>query len=190
MTDTPARPTRFRTGGLSPRKPTRFRYTPDVAGRAALAADLGLLALRSLSLEGEIRPGGRDEVVLVATLKADADQACVVTLVPVPARIDAEVRRRYVAGLAMPEGDEAEMPEDDSLEPMPEVIDLEEIAAEALMLALPEYPRAPGAELGEAVHAADGVKPLSDADLKPFAGLAGLAGRLAAKPGNGEDGEG
>ena len=46
MTDSaPARPTRFRTGGLSPRKPTRFAYAPDAEERAALAADLGLLAL-------------------------------------------------------------------------------------------------------------------------------------------------
>ena len=29
------------------------------------------------------------------------------------------------------------------------------------------------------------VEPLTDAALKPFAGLAGLAGKLAAKPGGG-----
>ncbi len=66
-----------------------------------------------------------------------------------PARIDDTVRRRFVADLGTPEGDESEMPEDDTVEPMPEVIDLAEIAAEALMLALPEYPRAPGAEFGQ-----------------------------------------
>ena len=55
------------------------------------------------------------------------------------------------------------------------MIDLAEVAAEALALALPLYPRAPGAELGTLVAAPDGVAPLSDADLKPFAGLAALA---------------
>lgn len=178
MTDpAPPRPSRFRTGGLSPRKPTRFDYAPDAPARAALARGLGLLALKSLRLTGEIAPVGRDELVLTARLQTEADQACVVTLAPVPARIDEEIRRRYVAGLADPQGDEVEMPEDDSLEPMPEVIDLAEIAAEALVLALPLYPRAPGAELGTAVHSAAGVAPLTDADLKPFAGLAALAGR-------------
>ena len=54
----------------------------------------------------------------------------------------------------MPDGDEVEMPEDDTVEPMPEVIDLAEVAAEALALALPLYPRAPGADFGQAVHAA------------------------------------
>ncbi len=180
MTD-PAqpRPTRFRSGGLSPRKPTRFAYEADAAARAGLAEDLGLLALRSLRLTGEMLPSGRDELVLSAELVADADQACVVTLVPVRARITEPVRRRYVADLSAPEGDEVEMPEDDSVEPLPEVIDLASVAAEALALALPLYPRAPGAALGLAMHAAEGVSPLSDADLKPFAGLAALARKSA-----------
>jgi uncharacterized metal-binding protein YceD (DUF177 family) len=172
------RPTRFRTGGLSPRKPTRFDYAPDATARAALAADLGLLALYRLRLSGEITPKGRDELLLTAHLTVEADQACVVTLAPVPLRIDEDLRRRYVAGLTDPAGEEVEMPEDDSVEPMPEMIDLAEVAAEALALALPLYPRAPGAELGEAVHAAAGVAPLTDADLKPFAGLAALASKV------------
>ena len=182
------RPTRFRTSALSPRKPTRFAYHPDAAERAALAEDLGLLALYALELTGEIRPAGRDELVLDATLTARADQACSITLAPVPASVTEAVRRRYIAGLAEPEGDEVEMPEDDSQEPMPEVIDLAEVAAEALALALPLYPRAPGAELGQIVHAEQGVTPLSDADLKPFAGLQGLAAKLAAKDEPGSEG--
>ncbi|NHB76842.1 YceD family protein [Rhodobacter calidifons] len=176
-----AAPTRFRTGGLSPRKPTRFRFRPEAEARAALAADLDLLALHALELTGEIRPVGRDELLLVAQLTARADQPCGITLAPVPALIDEPVQRRYVAGLAAPEGDEVEMPEDDTTEPMPEVIDLAEIAAEALALSLPLYPRAPGADFGQALHAAEGVTPLSDRDLKPFAGLQDLAAKLAAK---------
>lgn len=185
----PQRPSRFRTGGLSPRKPTRFSYRPDAAERAALAADLDLMALHALDLTGEIRPSGRDELVLEATLSARVEQACSVTLVPVPANVADTVRRRYVAGLTSPEGDEVEMPEDDSVEPMPEMIDLAEIAAEALALALPLYPRAPGAEFAQVLHADDGVTPLTDAELKPFAGLQGLASKLAAKDnsGSGDD---
>ncbi|WP_149586703.1 YceD family protein [Tabrizicola flagellatus] len=183
----PTSPVRFRTGGLSPRKPTRFRFLPDAPARAALAADLDLLALHALELVGEIRPAGRDELVLEARLTARAEQACVVTLAPVPSVIDEPVRRRYVAGLSTPEGDEVEMPEDDTTEPMPEVIDLAEIAAEALALALPLYPRAPGAEFGQTLHAADGVTPLSDADLRPFAGLQDLAAKLAARDRTGGD---
>jgi uncharacterized metal-binding protein YceD (DUF177 family) len=181
------RPTRFRTGGLSPRKPTRFSYIPDAAERAALAEEMGLLGLPKLELTGEVRPRGRDELVLEARLVARADQPCSVTLVPVPASVDEPVRRRYVAELEEPQGDETEMPEDETVEPMPEMIDLAEIAAEALALALPLYPRAPGAEFGQALHAPEGVAPLSDADLKPFAGLQGLAERLKAKDNSGAD---
>jgi uncharacterized metal-binding protein YceD (DUF177 family) len=181
---TPTRPTRFRTGGLSPRKPTHFAYTPDAAARAAMAPGLGLLALRQLEFTGQITPDGRDAMVLTATLSAECDQPCSVTLAPVRARILETVRRRYVSGLTQPEADEMEMPEDDTVEPMPEVIDLADVAAEALVLALPLYPRAPGAELGSVIHAPEGVTPLADSDLKPFAGLAALAGRLAPKPEN------
>lgn len=183
-----SRPTQFRTGGLSPRKPTRFSYTPDAGARARLAEELGLLALYALEMRGEIRPAGRDELVLEARLVARADQACSITLAPVPASIDDPVSRRYVAGLTLPEGEDVEMPEDDSIEPLPEVIDLAEIAAEALALALPLYPRAPGAEFGQKTHAGDGVTPLEDDDLKPFAGLQGLAAKLAAKGDKGSDG--
>jgi uncharacterized metal-binding protein YceD (DUF177 family) len=174
-------PTRFRSGGLSPRKPTRFAYDADAPARAALSAELGLLGLRVLRLVGEITPAGRDEMVLTARLTAQADQPCVVTLAPVPARIDEAVRRRFVADLPEPDADEVEMPEDDSLEPMPEVIDIAAIAAEALALALPPWPRAPGAELGAVLHAGDGVAPLTDSDLKPFAGLADLNRKRSAE---------
>lgn len=189
MTD-PAqpRPSRFRTGALSPRKPTRFSYRPDAAERASLAQELNLLALHALDLTGEIRPSGRDELVLEARLTARADQPCSVTLVPVPAAVEETVRRRYVAGLETPEGDEVEMPEDDTVEPMPDQIDLSEIAAEALALALPLYPRAPGVEFSQALHAGDGVAPLSDADVKPFSALQGLAEQLKAKDKSGPDG--
>jgi uncharacterized metal-binding protein YceD (DUF177 family) len=182
------RPSRFRTGGLSPRKPTRFSYRPDAAERSSLAKELNLLALHALDLTGEIRPSGRDELVLEAQLTARADQPCSVTLVPVPAAVEETVRRRYVAGLETPEGDEVEMPEDDTVEPMPDYIDLSEIAAEALALALPLYPRAPGVEFSQALHAGDGVAPLSDADVKPFSALQGLAEQLKAKDKSGPDG--
>ena len=178
----PARPTRFRTGGLSPRKPTQFAFRPDQAARALLAQDLDILALHRMEFQGQIAPAGRDAFLLTGHLTADVDQACIVTLVPVRSRIDEEVRRRFDAGFAAPEGDEAEMPEDDTVEPMPEVIDIEGIAAEALVLALPPYPRAAGAVFGAAVHAEDGIAPLQDTDLKPFAGLAALAGRLGVTP--------
>ncbi len=184
MTETPI--PRFRTGALSHRKPTRFRLAPGAADRAALAASLDLIDLPRLSFEGEIAPQGRDDFALTGRLVAEAVQACVVTLAPVPARIDETVRRRYLADYAEPEGEEVEVPEDDSAEPMPEAIDLAEVLREALALTLPPWPRAAGAELGEAVFAGPGTAPIRDADLKPFAALAKLRGD--ANPGSDQGG--
>lgn len=185
MTDAPApRPTRFRTGGLSQRKPTRVFWSPGADECQRLADELGLLALHRLAFSGQIDPIGRDEFRLQGQLIAQVDQACIVTLVPVPATIDAPVLRRYLAGLDVPQADEVEMPEDDSLEPMPEVLDIAEVAVEALMLALPLYPRAPGASFA-APEPANGDTDPADARNKPFANL---ADRLKLSPKNGGDG--
>jgi uncharacterized metal-binding protein YceD (DUF177 family) len=154
---------------------------PDTKERAAIAARLGASGLPKLRLSGRIAPqdGGH---VLRARLGATVVQPCSITLVPVTTRIDEDVIRRYLPPHALPDvpppgpGTEIEMPEDDTLEPAPEVLDLAEVLEEALALALPAFPRAPGAELGPAVFAAPGVIPLTDEAASPFAVLKGRAG--------------
>lgn len=174
----------FRTGALSSRKPTRFALTPEADIRAAVARELGLLGLTDLTFRGEIRPSGARDFVLDAQLDASIVQACGITLAPVRTQISEPVTRRYLADWTAPDGDEAEMPEDDSTDPLEEVIDVGAVATEALALALPLYPRAPGAAWQPVAAAPEGIKPLQDDDLKPFAGLAGLKDRL----GNGSGG--
>lgn len=171
-------PTRLRIADLSTRGPTTFDLAPDAAARAALAAELGIPEIRKLRFAGTVRPQGGRDWRLEATLGATVVQPCVVTLAPVTTRIDEDVARTYIAGFDMPDGGEAEMPEDDSLEPLPAVLDLSAVLAEALALALPAFPRAEGAALGEAVYAADGVDPMTDDDAKPLAGLKALKDRL------------
>ena len=104
-------------------------------------------------------------------------QSCVVTLAPVPAEVAEDVSRLYLADWVAPEAEEYEIPEDDSQEALPEVIDIAEVLREALALALPPWPRAEGADLGEAVFAPPGETPLTEEALKPFAGLANLLKR-------------
>jgi len=169
----------FRSGALSARKPTRFALKPDAAIRAAMAADLGLLAVHAFVFEGELLPVGRQDYTLHARLSARVDQACIVTLTPVPARIEETVARRYLHDFIVPDGEETEMPEDDSAEPLPEVIDVGAVAMEALSLALPLYPRNPGAALGEVVFGPQGAEPMADDEVKPFASLAALRDKLA-----------
>lgn len=168
----------FRTGALSMRKPTRFDLQPDAATRKAIAADLGLLSVAFFQFKGEIRPAPNRDFVLEAQLSAWIDQPCVLTLAPVRAEIKEKVTRRYVSDWVEPTGDEVEMPEDDTAEAIPEVIDVGGVALEALVLALPLYPRASGAELGEVAATPPGAEPLRDADLKPFASLAALKDKM------------
>lgn len=168
----------FRSGALSMRKPTRFDLQPDAATRKAIAADLGLLSVAFFQFKGELRPAPNRDFVLEAQLSAWVDQPCVLTLAPVRAEIKEVVKRRYVSDWVEPTGDEVEMPEDDTAEAIPEVIDVGGVAIEALVLALPLYPRATGAELGEVAAIPPGAEPLRDADLKPFASLAALKDKM------------
>jgi len=169
----------LRVAELAQRKPTRFRLTPDADALATLAADSGAESLSALKLEGEMRPQGRHDWTLDAQLTGTAVQACIVTLAPVTTRLNETVRRRFLADWQPPAEDEAEMPEDDTTEALPPVIDLMAVLAESLALSLPLYPRAPGAELGQAVFAEPGTAPLTDDVLRPFAGLSALKDRLA-----------
>ena len=175
----------YPVAGLSSRKPTRFDLAPDRATRAKIAAYLGITALPKLRFIGEIRPKGRHDFVLEAVLEARAEQACAITLDPVLTDLREAVVRTYLADWETPEGDEMEMPDDDTLEPLGNGIDAGHVAVEALSLALPAFPRAPGAVLEEAQFTAPGTAPLRDGDLKPFAGLADLKAKLE-KDGNGE----
>ncbi|MEX5728471.1 uncharacterized metal-binding protein YceD (DUF177 family) [Rhodovulum iodosum] len=167
-------PHRVYPARLSQGKAHDFSIVPDAEARAALADRLGLSALRKLRFEGRLMPENRADWQLEGRLGATVVQPCTVTLDPVTTRIDETVVRRYRAGMAEPEGEEAEMPEDDTEEPLPEIIDLDRVMEEALALALPLYPRAEGADLGEAVFAAPGVAPMTDADAHPMAALAKL----------------
>jgi len=105
-------------------------------------------------------------------------QDCVVTLDPVTTRIDQKVRRQYMASYEEPEDAEAEMTEDETIEPLGSSIDPYEVMIEALTLAIPAYPRKEGQELGEAVFAEPGVKPMRDEDTRPFAALSALKEQL------------
>lgn len=168
----------LRVAALASRKPTRFDLKPDTKARALIAALLGITAVREMRFKGELRPVGRRDWLLEASLAATVEQPCSVTLAPVITRIAEPVRRSFLAEMPDPEGEEIEIPQDDTQEPLPEVIDPGAVAIEALALALPMYPRAEGAALDSAVFAPPGVAPLRDDDLRPFAGLAGLAQKL------------
>lgn len=176
---------RLTVSALSPRKAHRFDLRPDAPQMAALAAELGLLGLRKLRLQGTVQAEGKSDWRLDARLGATVTQACVVTLEPVVTRIDETVERRFLADWPPEQEDceEVEMPEDESIDALGEVINLETVMAEALALALPPYPRRDGADPVEAQAAPPGEAPLTDEDVKPFAGLADLKKKLEGDEG-------
>jgi uncharacterized metal-binding protein YceD (DUF177 family) len=172
----PKRAAKLRLSALSPKTPTAFDIVPDAEALADLRDRLDLSALRKVRLAGEIAPEGRHDWRLAAHLGATVVQPCAVTLEPVTTRIEEEVARRYLAEWHEAQEAEAEMPEDDTAEPLPEVVDLMAVLEEALSLALPAFPRAPGAELEQTRAAPPGAAPLDDAQERenPFAALAAL----------------
>ena len=76
---------------------------------------------------------------------------------------------------------ELEMSQDDTIDPLPETLDLAQVMIEALSLALPPYPRSACAALGKIAVTAPGLTPMSDDDAKPFAGLGALRESLENK---------
>jgi uncharacterized metal-binding protein YceD (DUF177 family) len=123
--------------------------------RRALARRFDLLELTALEAEGRLeRDAASGEIRFHGSLAADLEQECVVTLEPVPARIRRPVERRYLrAEGRAPHGPVAEfqVPEDGEDEEEVELvygrtIDLGEVLAEELALALDTYPRAADAD--------------------------------------------
>ncbi|MCV6592216.1 MAG: DUF177 domain-containing protein [Silicimonas sp.] len=172
---------------ISPRavhEPQSFDLRTDAEERARLADEMGIRAVKKLTFAGQVAPENARDLLLTAKLGATVVQSCGVTGEPVTTRIDEPVTRRYLADLPEPEADEMEMPEDDSAEPLPAVLDLSEVMAEALALALPPWPRAEGVAPVDITVTEPGKTPLAAEDLKPFAGLKDLARSLKN---NGED---
>ena len=114
-----------------------------------------------------------------ARLGGTVQQSCVVTLAPVTTRLEEAVIRLYEPLTEEPgESSETEMLEDVSMDPLGRDIDLIEIITESISLALPTYPSSPKATLGDTRVTEPGKVPLSDEDIKPFAGLSALKATL------------
>ena len=172
-------PTALRVAELKQNTNVPFALRPDPSALAEIAAALDLAGLRKLSFVGQLRPVGKTDWQLEATLGATVVQPCVVTLEPVTTRIDTSVRRQFVADYTDPEDPEVEMPEDDTTEALGAWIDPAIVMQEALALAVPDYPRKEGAELGQMVYTKPGTAAMTDEDARPFAGLADLKAQLS-----------
>jgi len=141
--------------------------------REALARRFGILSLDSVMADARLERAG-SAVRVSGRLDADVVQACVVTLEPVTAHIAEDFvvlfERPDAPGLA--ERVHLIDPDEEDMEILAgSAIDVGEVVAEQLALALPAYPRKPGAafraystEPGDEKRAEKPVAPLSGLD--------------------------
>ncbi len=172
--------------------PQRYESTASPDERAALATRFDLPAVEALSWQIESAPW-RAGVRLSGHIRAQVIQECVVTLDPVPAGIDERFERGFLPFADLYDdskpGAEYEIVDDRDLGDVPESLtdplDIGEVVAEEFGIALDPYPRSEGLE--DTAYSAQpaGVEPLTDADVKPFAGLADLAKKMNT-PKNGD----
>jgi uncharacterized metal-binding protein YceD (DUF177 family) len=168
-----ARPQRVDTIGDDART---IEIDADAQERAALAKRFDLIGIEELTGKFTIR---RDAAGIVAEgrVAAAVTQACSITGDPLPATVDEPVALRFVAEEDSGQ-DEVELGDSD-IDVIPYdggTIDLGEVAAETMALALDPFPRGPNAEV---VLKEAGV--LSEEQAGPFGVLAGLKDKLAKK---------
>lgn len=157
---------RLRVAHLNPNAPTVFNQRPGRNDLEAIAAELELLELHKLHMQGDINAEGDSDWILRGRLSAEVVQPCVVTLKPVNSMVEADIYRHFTPHIPEADAEEVEMP-DDALEPLGQFIDLTAIMIEELSLALPEYPRIEGAEtpqLDDEAAESDTKRPFANLD--------------------------
>jgi uncharacterized metal-binding protein YceD (DUF177 family) len=123
--------------------------------RAALARALGLVDIAGLVAEIVLTRGRAGMIDVEGWVRADIVQSCVVSLEPVPQKIDEAILRRFAEGGSRLAKQAAEVKVEVMEEEEPPdlltgpVIDVGAIVVEHFVLAIDPYPRAPGAALPE-----------------------------------------
>lgn len=158
----------------------------SVTERAALAARFDVRGIEALAATFRLRRDSKSAAVhLQGRLVADVTQDCVVTLAPVRTHIDETFTIRFEPGAGdadLGDGEEVRVEDEDlDIEPLDEDrLDIGEIAAEQLALAMPAHPRAEGVQFEMPRGAAerpdggdrnDGGPGLAAGRVRPFAGL-------------------
>ncbi|MBB5754771.1 DUF177 domain-containing protein [Prosthecomicrobium pneumaticum] len=141
--------------------------------RAALAAEWGIIGLPRIEAELRLKPWRSVGVKVEGRLRAEAVQACVVTLDPVGQTIDEPFEATFMPEGVLPRVEpgveiEVTLSEEDPPEPFDgRQLDLGALVAEHLSLALDPYPRVPGAVF-------DDEPPGQAPEDSPFAALSAL----------------
>ncbi len=158
-------------------EPARYSLVATPEERAALAQRFGLRDLVAMKADVtiELLQGGV-ALRVAGRIEADLTQDCVVTLESVAQHIDDSFRLDFGEPADVMDVETGELvlsADEDDPEPIPQgELDLGELLAEHLALAIDPYPRKPGVEL-EQVLQNNGIA-LEKARQRPFAVLARL----------------
>lgn len=152
--------------------PVAFEASPSECD--AMADALGILKVASASAEFTISPFRKNGFKITGEVKAEVEQACVVTLDPVPETIRETVDLRFLPESEIePVNEEIEVDVDAEDPPEPilgATVDLGVLTTEFIAVGLDPYPRKPGVEFTPFIED-DGSE---DGGESPFAGLAAL----------------
>ena len=150
----------------------RYPITADAAERAALARRFELLDLPALDAQVRLRRARAGRYVKIeGTVRASVVQSCVVTLDPVPASFEErfELMLGPIDGTPDEAGASDLIVDLDDPEPLDgDSIDIGELVAQQLSLALDPYPRSAAAGDSVAISTADPEPAPAD---NPFAAL-------------------
>ena len=163
---------------LPAEKNVQEQIVPGTQDLRHLASFLEIIAVSKLRFDATLRMQRDGSVALSGHLGASVTQPCVVSLVPVKSRIEEPVERLYMPRLPDVDEDHQMGDDEDIVELLSDPIDLGAVLVEHLALALPSFPRAENATLAARQFTEPGQKPMSDDDVKPFAGLAELRDQL------------
>src|SRR5262245_33938857 len=156
---------------------TEREIVASAAERARLVERFGLLALDRLTAILSLKRASGGVIQVRGRFEAEVVQACVVTLEPVRAQLSESFTVAVGTGSTAGAGEavialEEEDPPEELIDGR---IDLGEIVAQQLAVALDPYPHAPGA--GEEGEASDQDEAREGKTASPFAGLAQLRSR-------------
>lgn len=146
------------------------RISANPAERAALAKRFGLIGIDRLEAVCALKRAGDGVIHVTGELEADVIQSCVVTLAPVPAKVAEAFSADFADEDRRRPGDQdVGFDEDDPPEPIRNGhIDLGELAAEQLALALDPYPRVPGAAIPTEFSVEEDAEEGADRPVNPF----------------------
>jgi len=142
----------------------------DEKERTRLAKRFGLLALKDLQANLSVTPARGHMFAVKGRMEADVVQQCVVTLEPLHAHIHQDIDVLFAPPEMLeagPGAPHADMDEEETEAIVDGIIDLGELIAQHLGIALDPYPRKPGLAYVEAEYG-------SGEKVNPFAKLRGL----------------